>query len=69
MFPQDGPDLPTLTKNAESTMRMARKAGGNRYCLYRHGDHPNRVVPLPLPAEYAVINQCDIPTINMELGA
>lgn len=68
MFPQDGSDLPTLTKNAESAMRLARKAGGNRYCLYKHrcqpdpAADPNRNVPTD-------IDQCDIPTINMKLSA
>jgi diguanylate cyclase (GGDEF)-like protein len=68
MFPQDGTDLPTLTKNAESTMRMARKAGGNRYGLYKHRVQPSRAVPPPSPSDSEVIDQCDIPTTNMELG-
>ena len=69
MFPQDGTDLPTLTKNAESTMRMARKAGGNRYGLYKHRVQPSRAVPPPSPSDSEVIDQCDIPTTNMELSA
>ena len=68
MFPQDGSDFPTLTKNAESTMRLARKAGGNRYCLYKH-----RGQSVPAVAQSrndsAAIDQCDIPTTNMELSA
>jgi diguanylate cyclase (GGDEF)-like protein len=68
LFPQDGADLPTLTKNAESTMRLARKAGGNRYGLFKHGAQPLRGVPPPQSVEPVVINQCDIPTTNMELG-
>jgi predicted signal transduction protein with EAL and GGDEF domain len=68
MFPQDGSDLPTLTKNAESTMRLARKAGGNRYGLFKHSVQPSRAAPPP-PIASADIDQCDIPTTNMELGA
>jgi diguanylate cyclase (GGDEF)-like protein len=68
LFPQDGVDLPTLTKNAESTMRLARKAGGNRYGLYRHSVQPPRAAPLPQRVDHLAINQCDIPTTNMELG-
>ncbi len=68
MFPQDGSDLPTLTKNAESTMRLARKAGGNRYGLFKHSVQPSRAAPPP-PIATADIDQCDIPTTNMELGA
>ncbi len=72
MFPQDGSDLPTLIKNAESTMRLARKAGGNRFGLFKHSAHPSRAAPSPppsAPTERGVLDQCDIPTINMELRA
>jgi diguanylate cyclase (GGDEF)-like protein len=60
MFPQDGPDLPTLTKNAESTMRLARKAGGNRYALFKHR---------ALPAKSDGPDPFNVPTLNMELDA
>lgn len=68
MYPQDGSDLPTLTKNAESAMRLARKAGGNRYCLYKHRGQSGPAVA-PARTVSADIAQCDIPTINMELSA
>ncbi|MEI8156615.1 MAG: GGDEF domain-containing protein [Burkholderiales bacterium] len=74
MFPHDGADLPTLTKNAESTMRLARKAGGNRYGLFKHSAQLSRAAaPLPPspsllpPTERGGLDQCDIPTTNMEL--
>jgi diguanylate cyclase (GGDEF)-like protein len=69
MFPQDGSDLPTLIKNAESTMLLARKAGGNRYGLFKHAVQTRRADPPPPPLASADIDQCDIPTTNMELGA
>ncbi len=66
LFGQDGSDLPTLTKNAESTMRLARKAGGNRYVLFTPDVPASGAVPMPTAR--SAMDQSDIPTINMELG-
>ncbi|MEI6802036.1 MAG: diguanylate cyclase [Burkholderiales bacterium] len=52
-FPLDGADLFTLLHHADMAMGMARKLGGNRYCLYRSASDVAAETPLPEPVQWS----------------